>query len=131
VTHPWLGDGLPHIQLHASVLSNGTVEREIFSSCGTDDRFEGKTDDRALTIPSLEESLARLKNSHDKRDAQKPQALVGLLLACYLAEHQGGKIVVQGSPGSGYRYVLQLPKIETDEIGSPREREEPINGTYL
>jgi hypothetical protein len=34
---------------------------------------------------------------------------LGLLLSCQLAELHGGQILIQGSPESGYRYVLSLP----------------------
>jgi nitrogen-specific signal transduction histidine kinase len=34
---------------------------------------------------------------------------LGLLLSCQLAELHGGQISIQGSPESGYRYVLSLP----------------------
>ena len=49
-----------------------------------------------------------------ERSSQNPQELLGLLLSCHLIEDHGGKIVVQGSPQAGYRYVLMLPKIGTD-----------------
>ncbi|MEG3437833.1 GAF domain-containing sensor histidine kinase [Pannus brasiliensis CCIBt3594] len=115
VTHPWLGDGLPQVKLYASALANGSVEREILPAWPAIDRLEERATDRVLTIATLEENLARLKTHDGKREERSPQALLGLLLACYLAEHQNGKIVIQGSPESGYRYVLQLPKIETEE----------------
>jgi signal transduction histidine kinase len=41
---------------------------------------------------------------------------LGLLLSCHLAQMHGGQISIQGSPESGYRYVLTLPNMmEIDE----------------
>jgi signal transduction histidine kinase len=114
VSHPWLGDGLPRVKLYAAV-SNGTVERETAIAGWTGDRFETRPGDRVIEIASLEENLSRLRNSERGFDGENPQALLGLLLACYLAEQHNGQIVVQGSPDSGYRYVLQLPKITAEE----------------
>ena len=34
---------------------------------------------------------------------------LGLLLSCQLAELHQGQITIQGSPESGYRYVVNLP----------------------
>jgi signal transduction histidine kinase len=32
-----------------------------------------------------------------------------LLLSCHLAELHGGQIFIQGTPESGYRYIISLP----------------------
>jgi signal transduction histidine kinase len=40
---------------------------------------------------------------------------LGLLLSCLLAEIHGGQISVQGSPDAGYRYVVSLPPMESEE----------------
>jgi signal transduction histidine kinase len=34
---------------------------------------------------------------------------LSLLFCCHLTEMHGGRVIVQGSPSSGYRYVLQIP----------------------
>jgi light-regulated signal transduction histidine kinase (bacteriophytochrome) len=36
---------------------------------------------------------------------------LGLLLSQQLAELHGGKITIQGTPESGYRYVITLPRL--------------------
>ncbi|MHC5595587.1 MAG: ATP-binding protein, partial [Nostoc sp.] len=42
---------------------------------------------------------------------------LGLLLSCQLAELHGGQILIQGSPESGYRYVVSLPL----QLGTPSQ----------
>jgi signal transduction histidine kinase len=115
VSHPWLGDGLPQVKFYTSVLSNGGMEPEILPSWQKGHQFESHLGDRVISTASLEANLSRLQDFERDADRENPQALLGLLLACYLAEHHRGKIVVQGSPDSGYRYVLQLPKIAAEE----------------
>jgi signal transduction histidine kinase len=115
VSHPWLGDGLPQVKLYSTALSNGKGEREELATLRTGDRFEVRPTDRVIEIASLEENLSRLRSADRGFDGENPQALLGLLLACYLAEQHSGQIAVQGSPESGYRYVLQLPKITAED----------------
>ena len=65
-----------------------------------------------LRASSLEKMIDEPEN--DQLPSQKSQELLGLILSCHLVESHGGKIMVQGSSESGYRYVLMLPKIGTD-----------------
>jgi signal transduction histidine kinase len=44
-----------------------------------------------------------------KLSADISREKLGLLLSCHLAELHNGQISIQGSPESGYRYVLSLP----------------------
>jgi hypothetical protein len=44
-----------------------------------------------------------------KLSADISREQLGLLLSCHLAELHHGQISIQGSPASGYRYVLSLP----------------------
>ena len=41
--------------------------------------------------------------------------VLGLLFACHLTELHQGKVIVQGSPEAGYRYIIQLPKAKQEE----------------
>jgi hypothetical protein len=67
------------------------------------------SDHQALTVASLEEIIHQLTHSSDSGE-KRPHNLLGLLLGCYLADSHNGKVVLQGSADSGYRYVLMLPK---------------------
>jgi signal transduction histidine kinase len=115
VSHPWLGDGLPQVKLYASALTNGMVERETVSKWQNSNQWPSPQADRVISPASLEANLMGLEEGEPATDGENPQALLALLLACYLTEQHNGKIVVQGSSESGYRYVLQLPKISAEE----------------
>ncbi len=127
--HPWVGDGLPHIhwQPPLTIESDNSVDQSTLSFLGD----QGQTQDfrvlaelhppvkeQALTVVSLEAILLQLTDAPNQGQ-DKPQKLLGLLLGCYLAESHGGKVVIQGSPEAGYRYVLILPQIAMDE--TPKE----------
>lgn len=44
-----------------------------------------------------------------------PRDILGLLFCCHLIELHQGRVVVQGSPNSSYRYLLQFPQAESSE----------------
>jgi signal transduction histidine kinase len=116
ISHPWLGDGLPQVKFYSSVLQGLILNPDIVSSEINSNSFDSHLENHVLDSASLEASLNQIKDT-DVED--KPQALLGLLLACHIAESHGGTIMVQGSAESGYRYVLMLPKISAEENGRP------------
>jgi signal transduction histidine kinase len=117
VSHPWLGDGLPQVTFNPSHITNQLLlEQEILSSIATSDKFDSFLVNQVVSPRSIEANLNRSKDINPQNTEENPQGLLGLLLGCYLAETHGGKIMVQGSPESGYRYVLMLPKIVVDEV---------------
>ncbi len=112
VSHPWLGDGLPQVALYNALAAHPVAVQDN-TSLLTHDPFDPHSGQRILTTSSLE-SILRSETAPKSPDSN-PQELLGLLLGCYLAESHGGSIIVQGTPESGYRYILTLPKIATDE----------------
>jgi signal transduction histidine kinase len=114
ISHPWLGDGLPQVKFYSSVLQGLILNPDVVSLGTNSNSFDSHLENHVLDSVSLEASLNQIKDT-DVED--KPQALLGLLLACHIAESHGGKIMVQGSAESGYRYVLMLPKISAGENG--------------
>lgn len=117
VSHPWLGDGLPQVTFNPSHITNQLLlEQEILSSIATSDKFDSFLVNQVVSPRSIEANLNRSKDINPQNTEENPQGLLGLLLGCYLAETHGGRIMVQGSPESGYRYVLMLPKIVVDEV---------------
>lgn len=127
VSHPWMGDSI-------SPLYGGIVELPLPSSAaeasnaletplGTRD-IESSQLASSSYLPltgqllssasgsatsALTQELNKLPGSNDSRET------LGLLLSCHLAELHGGKISVQGSLDSGYRYIVSLPKLEVTE----------------
>lgn len=117
VSHPWLGDGLPQVTFNLSHITNELLlEQEILSSVATTDKFDSFLANQVVSTRSIEANLNRSKDINSQKTEENSQALLGLLLGCYLAETHGGRIMIQGSPESGYRYVLMLPKIAVDEV---------------
>jgi hypothetical protein len=116
--HPWIGDGLPHVHLQPSAMSDpGNISDSqpsielLKESLETEDSNGMNRDNnhQALTVASLEEIIHQITHSSEPGE-KRSHNLLGLLLGCYLAESHNGKVVLQGTADSGYRYVLMLPK---------------------
>lgn len=126
VSHPWLGEGLPHLEPYfynspiASVSSYSEnlpyaedlqkPEQPAMASVEVSQKIRfAQSDENASLSAQKSEPL------QDKIFDRSSENL-GLLLSCHLAQIHGGQIAIQGSPESGYRYVVTLPTItETDE----------------
>ncbi|MFN6535178.1 MAG: histidine kinase dimerization/phospho-acceptor domain-containing protein [Nostoc sp. EkiNYC01] len=118
VSHPWLGDGItevdPYFRLNSLSLLELTGEVASYNSRKESqeqpdispvavDKLKNLSDSNSnLFAPNSDINLAK-GNGGLSRES------LGLLLSCQLAELHGGQILVQGSPESGYRYVLSLP----------------------
>ncbi len=127
--HPWIGNGLPHVHLQPPFLINqdkahvfqrslnllqDTPKNEVMNGINNFQSKEKFVDDQILTVASLEAIIHQLDYSSEQAEGS-PNKLLGLLLGCYLAESHNGKVVLQGSSESGYRYVFMLPKIPVNE----------------
>ncbi|MDJ0599247.1 MAG: GAF domain-containing sensor histidine kinase [Crocosphaera sp.] len=113
VSHPWLGDGLPQVNFHPSSSQKKLAQLHTsLNSLEQNKAVISTVNDYVLRASSLEKLIYAEERNQSK--SQTSQELLGLLLSCHLIENHGGKIMVQGSPHSGYRYVLMLPKIGTD-----------------
>ncbi len=100
VSHPVLGDNLPHAQLYSQKLS--AIEKNSKSNLMLN-RVQ-------LTFAELKEIIFEQMPKQGENVAANPtRDLLALLLSCQLAEQQGGSLWIQGSAESGYRYVLALP----------------------
>lgn len=120
VSHPWLGDSLPHVEsfLYQSssmkaipALSEGkpseVEDLESWSSLAIDSSPSTEFSHLDEPIMTTTEEIEISTNPLDKESLEN----LGLLLSCHLAQMQGGNISIQGTPESGYRYVIQLPKV--------------------
>ena len=124
VSHPWLGDGLPHVEpyLYQSPVKAISISSETLP-------YESDSLEQEQGMQFLEAPKARLSDVYEEdmpttREIESAQNQLidrssdnfGLLLSCHLAQLHGGQISIQGSPESGYRYVVSLPKMtEMDE----------------
>lgn len=118
VSHPWLGDGItevdPYFRLNSLSLLELTGEVATYN---THTERQEQLDTSSVAV----ENTKNLSDSHSnffatssginlaKSHGSLSRESLGLLLSCQLAELHGGQILIQGSPESGYRYVLSLP----------------------
>ena len=106
ITHPWLGNDFNETKLHDHAVTQALE----FSRNRT---TTGKTSSAVSHSHQILTSSALMmvinqKNTTDKNTNKIPRDLLGLLFCCHLIESHRGKVVVQGSPSSGYRYILQI-----------------------
>ncbi|NEP38877.1 MAG: HAMP domain-containing histidine kinase [Okeania sp. SIO2H7] len=101
VSHPILGDNLPHAQLYSHKLSE--IENQDNQSSLMLNRLQ-LTFDELTTIVFDKTSI-----QGENIAAEPTRELLALLLSCQLAEQNGGSFWVQGSTELGYRYILTLP----------------------
>lgn len=126
VSHPWLGDGLPH-------FGEGVIESYLPSEAITavsnaletspdNSEIEGSELISTCYLPPAEPVLSSASlpvplslSGEPNKTPEKPDSResLGLLLSCHLAELHGGEISVQGSSEAGYRYVVTLPLFES------------------
>lgn len=122
LSHPWLGDGLTQLEFYSRSVTKALA---IAESKGLQNNFNSGISDvlpgnRVLSTSALMEVI-NLEKQNKKGLDSKPNERVsrdvlGLLFACHLTELHQGRIIVQGAPESGYRYIIQVPKLqELDE----------------
>lgn len=111
VSHPWLGEGLPYSdallrqllkpQAYPQTGRDGSadVAEEIGEVLGLPD--EGET---SSSEPSPGESSGG-KSSHISRQNLQ------VVLSQRLVEAHGGCLTIQGTPESGYRYAIMVPRL--------------------
>jgi signal transduction histidine kinase len=126
VSHPWLGDGLNSIEMFEMESADLLLKE------GSDDsRFldQKKTIESLLSAKSESyaiELLTQLISGFTTLDASDSPAAnadypslmklsrqdLGLLLSWALTGQHQGKICLEGSANSGYRYLLELPLMD-------------------
>jgi signal transduction histidine kinase len=118
LSHPWLGDGLPQLELYAQSVTralalSGAKISDSNNSASMGELFLGN---QVLTSSALMSVLEGVDGVQSKPTERVSREILGLLLSCHLIELHGGQIIVQGMPESGYRYILKLPNKEIDEL---------------
>jgi len=105
VSHPWLGDAITDCDSYFYLNSSQMV--------AVVDEYTNDHVQPEDPLKSPDFSTDMLGNSlfqtDGKLSANMSREKLGVLLSCHLAELHNGQISIQGSPESGYRYVLSLP----------------------
>ncbi|MTJ10007.1 MULTISPECIES: GAF domain-containing sensor histidine kinase [unclassified Anabaena] len=105
VSHPWLGDGITDCDAYFYLNSSQMVA--VVDEYSNDDM---QSENPQKVPDSYSDMLGDcLVEKTEKLAANMSREKLGLLLSCHLAELHNGQISIQGSPESGYRYVLSLP----------------------
>ena len=114
IFHPWLGDDFGGTKLHTKALTKAlklnqveNSDRHLSMSVMTSNSYQVLTSS-ALMLVIDEQSVG------DRNTNKIPRDLLGLLFCCHLTELHQGKVIVQGSPNSSYRYLLQFSPAELD-----------------
>jgi len=123
VFHPWLGESLPHAKLYSDYLLKVGSDSGSPSNCETDSlglepQLPTQGSQR-LTLAFSELAALVAQNAEDTAPVLAgygARERLGLLLCCQLVEIQGGQLSIQGTPESGYRYVLWLPCTNATEL---------------
>lgn len=115
VSHPWLGEGLPYPDLGgqpslASACATITdVESYGVHSPGWEGDFTGG---KLGLVAPRGEGVEKSRSAAPKPDSKETlHSNLGVLLSHQLAAMHGGQITVQGSPETGYRYLISLPQL--------------------
>ncbi len=105
VSHPYLGDDITDSD-SCFCLNSSQMEAAVNEYTNDFVQLESY-----LNLPdSCSDILSnRLFQKASKLSANISREKLGLLLSCHLAELHNGQISIQGSPESGYRYLLFLP----------------------
>ena len=123
VFHPWLGESLPHAKLYSDYLlkvgsGSGSPSNCETDSLGLEPQLPTQGSQR-LTLAFSELAALVAQNAEDTAPVLAgygARERLGLLLCCQLVEIQGGQLSIQGTPESGYRYVLWLPCTNATEL---------------
>lgn len=112
-SHPWLGEGLPQIEFAARSVTKALAlnQTEHHNFDNFDSGMSGiAPGNKILTSEALMSVMDGDKQESKKSTDKIARDFLGLLFSCHLAELHEGRVIVQGSPESGYRYVLQFLK---------------------
>ena len=113
ISHPWLGENFGE-----SSRNSQTVTKALSYNLDNTPKhsgFNAGMSDIALSNHQILTSTALMMTIDETETLDKgvnkiPRDVLGLLFCCHLTEIHKGRVVVQGSVGSSYRYVLQFPK---------------------
>jgi signal transduction histidine kinase len=118
ISHPWLGEDFTETKFHSQAVAKALS----FNKNRTNDYLSFQSGMSDISISNHQvltaASLMMVINEEDvlKKNSNKiPRDILGLLFCCHLTELHEGQVIVQGSPNSSYRYVLQYPKAQLEE----------------
>jgi signal transduction histidine kinase len=113
ISHPWLGDGLP------TDYSPRSPNRLALVGTHSDLNEFSSESSAAWNVDDLPEEYLTYCEPYKTAEAPEQSDVsrqgLGLLLSSQLAELHGGNITIKGSGEEGYRYVVRLPYLQSQE----------------
>lgn len=103
VSHPWLGEGLPYLEVCSEPSLVGSTSSK-HHPLDADDGF-------LLPLDQVEDRSSPSVNFSTDPVLSTPKQNLGLMLCQQLAELHQGQITVQGGADTGFRYVISLPRL--------------------
>ncbi len=103
VSHPWLGDSIPHSDFYPTAKETEYVGAKSWSSASESNGWEQLHPLKSASV--LDDELP-----HSTGTIPQSTSTLRLLLSRRLADLHHGQISVQGSGETGYRYVIVLPQ---------------------
>ncbi|HEY9644088.1 MAG TPA: GAF domain-containing sensor histidine kinase [Coleofasciculaceae cyanobacterium] len=118
-SHPWLGEGLSHPGLALNYFEVGSdalrpLHKSLQMAHGYETASSWKVED-SLEEDEYFEHEPAVQKSPLQLDRSRQN--LGLIFSRQLAEMQGGSIVIRGSAEDGYRYVIKLPQMQSQNPG--------------
>ncbi|MBV9387632.1 MAG: GAF domain-containing sensor histidine kinase [Chroococcidiopsidaceae cyanobacterium CP_BM_ER_R8_30] len=122
VSHPWLGDGLIEVDPKQSQLQASA--NSIYPETVSYSSYPQYSEPSASPVADVQSLRVGLSSSGTLPgftvDTAEPPNLrscesLHLLLSYYMAQLHGGQISIQGTPESGYRYIVSLPELEVKD----------------
>ncbi|MDX2100228.1 MAG: GAF domain-containing sensor histidine kinase [Leptolyngbyaceae cyanobacterium bins.59] len=119
VSNPWLGDSLPYGEVYAY---QATRVAFVEAAEPLRERYrQGDSDAENLTL-NPPGAIVMNREAEAENFAQPAiipsRESLGLQLSRQLAAMHEGQISIQGSPESGYRYVISLPQLSEADLAS-------------
>lgn len=116
ISHPWLGNDFGETKLH----SHGVTQALSFNHRPDSDRQSNQfttviAHSHQILTSSALMMVINTNHNLDNNTNKIPRDILGLLFCCHLTEMHGGRVIVQGSPSSGYRYLLQIPPTKSKQ----------------
>ncbi|HHP7243778.1 MAG TPA: GAF domain-containing sensor histidine kinase [Elainellaceae cyanobacterium] len=114
ITHPWLGDGLPHAEVYPNAL---TPSPRLPPPVKLTDPGSANLDNPSHSTSQTDANAKELKPArHQGQESDLTRHNLGLMLTRQLVDMHGGNLAIQGSLDAGYRYVISLPQITDGQI---------------
>jgi len=109
-SHPWLGNDFSESKLNSHAVTQAlSLDRHSQGDRATIESGNLTARNHQVLTSSALMMVIDDASSSEKNTNKIPRDILGLLFCCHLTEIHGGRIVIQGSPRSGYRYLLQIP----------------------